>query len=145
MNEVVGPLLPVMRGPEVVVIPRGAVEAGTPVWEALKAEFALRGPEVAVEVRRVDVVVKGPFLHRGGHFGDTELQSAGFIPNRNRLDEWARGKDAVPYGADTAAVNLRANGIREAGLEEPILDRRQFVKAHDVPPHHLGRRIDFDG
>lgn len=87
VDNIIGPPAPIRRGPHMVVIPRGAFEAGTTVrqWHQLKLSGARL--EKAIKVRGVKIIVRCPFLHRRRIFCDRELQQAWLVPDLNRFHE----------------------------------------------------------
>ena len=144
MDDVIRPELPVIRRPQVMVIPRRAFEQRAPAVERHEAELPGARFEIAVEMRGMDFAIGRPLLHRFGILGDGKFQQARLVPDFNRLDERPGGKIAMPDRAHTAAVDLRPDGIRDAKFENHFRRRWEFRKRHDVAPDFFRRRVDDD-
>ena len=55
---------------------------------------------------RVDLCVRGPFLHRGRIRSNRELQQVRRVPQLNGLNKSPGGKRAVTLGADSFSINF---------------------------------------
>ena len=113
-----------------------------PPGSGVKQELALLRDEEAVQVRRVDLEERVPFLHRSGVARHGEPKQPGLVPDLDRLDERSGGELAVPDGAHAGPLDPGANGVGHARAEEPVVRRVEVGEADDIPPDVLGRGVD---
>src|ERR1017187_6573000 len=125
VDDEMRPTLPVIRRPQVMVIPRRAFEQSAPAAERYESELPGARFKIAVEVRGMNVAVRCPLLHRFGIFGDGKFQQARLVPDFDRLDERPGGKIAMPNRTRAAAGNFRAQGISHAEFENHLVWRWQ--------------------
>src|SRR5262245_23567641 len=104
--------MPVRCGPIAVLVPRRSFQEGRAIRQRLQFKLPALRDEVIVEMRWVEVAVDRQLLHRGRLATNTKSQQTRFIPNSDRLDECAGGKDTVPLRANTVTMHLGANRIR---------------------------------
>ncbi len=145
VDDVVGPEPPVVRRPHRVVIPGRPFQSRAPAGQRSQEKLSLPRNEKPIEMRRMHVAIRRPFLHRRGILCDGKPEQAGFVPDLHRLDERPGGKAAMPHRADTAAVNLCAHRIRDAEPEQELARRRQLRERDDVAPDSLHGRVHLDG
>src|SRR4051812_38542161 len=127
MDSPVGPEPPIRRGIEPVLVPTGAINAGSlSTGERRQNEAAALREEVAVQMFGLDMSIRTEFLHRGGSFMDVELEGSRLLPACDGLDGRAGGQVAITLSSDTGADDPRAGRIRESSLEVP-LTRRGYV------------------
>src|SRR5262245_1242638 len=109
VNDAVRPPLPVIGGPKMMVIPRGAFEQSATIREGHEPKLAGARFEVIIQMRRMDLAVGRPLLQRGGILFDREFQEAWFIPYFDGFHEWAGREIAMTHRAHAAPGNFRAN------------------------------------
>src|SRR5437588_9597066 len=63
VDDVIRPPAPVESRREVMLIPRGRLQAGSAAGERCQAKFALARNEEAVQMGRMHLRVRSPFLH----------------------------------------------------------------------------------
>src|SRR4051812_33499417 len=85
MDHEVGPVAPIVRGPQAVLVPGGSGDERAASSERRQFELALLRDVVAVEVLRIDGSVEAHFAHGWRGCGDQEAQAAGFVPGDDAL------------------------------------------------------------
>src|SRR5581483_7342398 len=123
VNDGIGPPAPILGGPQAVLVPSGSFEQRAAAGERRQAELAVPGNQVAVQMLGMNCAERAPFLQRRRIGSDAEAQKARLVPKLNGLDEGAGRKFAVSDCAGTRAVDARADGISEAGVEIPLARR----------------------
>ena len=78
-----------------------------------------------------------PLLHRRRILGDAELQQSRRVPHFDRLDERAGRKFAVTHRPRAGSLDAGPHRVSDAGLEQPLVGRRDVRKGDDVPPDRL--------
>jgi len=119
-------------------------ETGTAAGQRDQSELPVGRSEVPVEVRRVHMAVRAPLAHGRRLRRDVESQPAILLPDRDRLDEAARGEVAVAGRPHAGPDDARRHRRRHARAERPFAGRRQLRKANDVTPHDRRGRVDLD-
>jgi hypothetical protein len=89
MNDGVGPHPPIRRRPETMTIPCGAFQERAATGSPGKEKLPAAGNKKPVEMRRFNVSVGSPFLHRRGIGRDRELELSWRVPDFDGFDKYA--------------------------------------------------------
>src|SRR5262245_11152577 len=92
MDEAVGVQLPVRLWGHGQLVPRASFQPGSPALERDEAKLTAPGPDARVQMRRVHVAKRAPFLHGRRLKRYVEREAARRIPIRDRLHEGSRRK-----------------------------------------------------
>src|SRR5262249_16509445 len=144
VDERVRPKIPVELREQIVAIPGASLEPRPTGPERDETELPVLGLEPADQVGRVHVLIRAPLWDGGGLRANVEAEPSGWVPDRDRLDEWSGRELACADRADTRATDARAEGIGDAEAEDELARRRQLRDTDDVRPHRRQWRVDLD-
>ena len=95
-------------------------------------------------MRRIDMLVWSPFLHRRRIRRDRKLQPTRLLPNLNGLHERARRKYAMSFSTRTATHYFCSNRIRNTRAKHPLGGRWNLGKSNHLFPDLFPRCMDSD-
>ena len=124
-----------------MVIPGGAFELRAAVRQRDQLKLPGARFEKTIEVGRVKVFIRCPFLHGRGILRDGKFQQPRLVPHLNGFNESPSGEFTMTFRADAAAMNARADRVGDAESKHRFFGWRKFGKAHDVLPNLCGRRL----
>src|SRR3984893_17307390 len=126
------------------VIPGMTFEAGVSAGRRDQPKLSACGPEVAVDVWRVDVAIETELAKGWRLLDHIEGEPPRCVPYGYRLDECAGGEFTPPNRAPPASRARGANGIRDACSEIPCRPLTNLVELNDPVPDDIRRSRDID-
>ena len=114
VNQIIRPKAPVGLRPEILLVPGRATQKRMAVFLGDQSEFTPLRSEETVDMGGMHAGIERQFLHRRGLADHVECQSLVLLSCSDGLDKRPGGEFAVVQCALTAALEARAERIRDA-------------------------------